>query len=66
MEVIKHGKKFMIVNCPECECEFRFNEKEILTKTIQGCAAGYYSQYDYVECPECGYRIILADRAIEI
>lgn len=66
MEVIRHGKKYAITICPECECEFRFAQHEIATKTVTGCASGYYSQYDYVDCPECKYRIILADRAIEI
>ena len=65
MEVIRHGNRYAVTICPECDCEFRFAKTEILTQTMPEYS-GYYAQIDYIECPECGHRVTLEDRAIEV
>lgn len=66
MEVLKHGKKFRIITCSECDCEFQFAVTEIQTKKIVTPDSEYYESLDYIECPECGHRIYLEQRIIEI
>lgn len=66
MEVLRHGKKFRILTCPECECEFQFSIKEIQNETIVVPDFEYYESVDYIECPECGHRTYVDKRAIEI
>ena len=66
MEVLRHGKKFRIIVCSECDCEFQFAVKEIKTKQIAPVDSEYFDILDYIECPECGHRMYLEQRAIEI
>ena len=63
MEVLKHGKWYRIVTCDKCECEFQFNVKETKTKFME--EFGYFTNYTYIECPECDHRIILEERSVE-
>lgn len=66
MEVLKHGKNFRIITCSKCDCEFQFAVKEIQTETVATPDSEYYALLDYIECPECGHRMYLEQRAIEI
>ena len=66
MEIVKHGNMYRIVICPKCECEFRFGIKEILTYKQTDDTFGHYIEYDYIDCPECGHRIIFEERDIEV
>lgn len=66
MEVLRHGSKFRIVTCSECNCEFQFAVTEIQTQQIHTNDTEYYESVDYIECPECGHRTYIEQRAIEI
>lgn len=66
MQVLKHGNKYRIATCCECGCEFQFSIKEIKNYFRLDDAVGYYIDYDYIECPECGEKMILEERSIEI
>ena len=66
MEVLKHGKKFRIIVCSECECEFQFGITEIQNERIGTPDSEYYAILDYIECPECGHRMYIEQRTIEI
>lgn len=66
MQVLKHGKYYRIATCRKCDCEFQFNKKEIKNYFRIDDAFGYYIDYDYIECPECGEQIILEERSVEI
>lgn len=56
IEVIKHGKTqktgTIITKCPECECIFKFELKKDVIHS-------YFFGYNYVECPDCGERVIV-------
>ena len=61
MKVITHGKYSYKKVCGDCGCEFEYCKSEIQHKVIAVPFSGgsEYEDLYYINCPECGERIIL-------
>jgi hypothetical protein len=66
MKVIKHGCNYrkpisnndtMTSNCP-CGCELTYNKYDIKSDYVR-LNAYESDNINYIECPECGYKMIL-------
>ena len=56
-KVIKHGKiKEQITFCPKCECEFSYEDEDIIKKENNTLISTSYGRY-IVYCPDCGAEI---------
>lgn len=66
MEILKHGNKCIKTTCKQCNCVFQFLYKEVKNYYRPYGGFSYQTDYDYINCPECGEKIILEDRSIEI
>lgn len=62
MNVITHGKYSYRKVCEDCGCEFEYNKSEIQHKVITiPFGESEYDDLYYINCPECGERIILEE-----
>ena len=53
MEILKHGNTYKKTKCPQCDCEFAYNEADCIEVfNIEGF------QETLVFCPECKYAIV--------
>lgn len=48
IKVINHGKQTFIAICPNCNCEFSYQEEDLIKDR-------FYNHY--VECPDCKHNI---------
>ena len=53
IQVEKHGNTYPFWRCvcPNCECQFTFDNRDTITENCRG------DVYQVVYCPECGYCI---------
>lgn len=58
IKVLKHGNKHKFTKtCSSCNCEFEFNEEDLVVDTSV-CLTSMPPQYKrYIICPECGEKI---------
>lgn len=63
MKVITHGKFSYTKICEDCGCEFEYSKAEIQHKVVSAPFQDFsYVEYDdlyFINCPECGERIII-------
>ena len=60
MKVITHGKSSYTKVCEDCGCEFEYSKTDIKHKTILAAFQDFeYDDLYYIDCPECGERIII-------
>ena len=63
MEIIKTRLEMSEVECPQCGTTLRYWPAEIKTEVMERYVYRYPLKvplYDYVSCPLCGKRIIIA------
>lgn len=53
MEIIEHGKTYLVYTCPRCLCVFVACEIDSYKDVREG--------KDWVKCPECGEEIELRE-----
>ena len=53
MEIIEHGKTYLVYTCPNCLCVFVACKIDSYKDDLDG--------KDWVECPECGEEIELRE-----
>lgn len=64
MEIIKHRKTYEVLQekvCPDCECIFTYEEKDIKQYWVRQNAYDSNLLYTYINCPKCGKTIIIKD-----
>ena len=65
MEIIKTRLEMSEAECPRCGTTLRYWPSEIKTEVLPGYVGFYATRaprclYDYISCPLCGKRIIIA------
>ena len=58
MEVLRHGKKYKEIECPECNALLAYNQTDVVQKYFLDESRNQYFS-DAVICPECGTQIII-------
>ena len=66
MKVLRHGNNFYTRICKDCGCKFLFTKTEISHNQTVSDDFAFITEYDTIDCPECGTHIILDGRTIEI
>lgn len=66
MKVLRHGNNFYTVICKDCGCKFLFAKTEMSHNQAVSDDFTFITEYDTINCPECGKYIILNERTIEI
>lgn len=64
-EIIKHGKFYnekMIITCPFCQCEFKYQLEDIYKERIAVLTAP--TEKSFVICPECNVEIDIGTSTI--
>ena len=57
MIVLEHGNTYGTIRCKDCNAFIGYYGKDIIEKTYIN--KGFVSCEKYLECPECGGKIIL-------
>lgn len=63
-KILKHGNTWKECYCPECDCKIGYTYKEI-KEDYDEMFCHYYLQ-KYIDCPECGVKIILNEYKEEL
>ena len=68
MKIIQHGNQYGLgtIACPNCECIFVYNRKDIKIEEWTDYDSYYHDKYDekVVYCPECHIRLTLEGKPI--
>ena len=55
--VTKHGNRMMKATCPQCRCEFLYQQNDVQLRERRVNAYESETEYVYLKCPECNGEI---------
>ena len=59
IKVVKHGSTMRKTTCPNCHCEFLYQQGDVQLMERRINAYTSETEYVYVKCPECKTQIRL-------